>query len=121
MTLNPPSQQPMGYFEDFAMEDSGNTTLTARVQRAVEDLNALRQSLLAISEQSAADPEGLTLDVDRAMELKSAIDALRMLLYALSLRPGYQRLSPDFVSDFDRLINSACVVAERHGGANSQH
>jgi hypothetical protein len=96
------------------MKDSSQNALAERAQRAVEELHSLRQSLLAISEPSAPDATGLTLDMNLAIELKNAVDALRVLLYALSSRPGFQRLAPDFISDFDRLVNGAFVISSRH-------
>src|SRR5260370_15864534 len=105
---------PIDIVRTLDMKESSQNELAERARRAVEELHSLRQSLLAISEPSAPDATGLTLDMNLAIELKNAVDALRMLLYALSSRPGLQRLAPDFVSDFDRLVNGAFVISSRH-------
>lgn len=62
----------------------GNSNLSARVRRTLEDLAAIRESLLTISEQaddSSGSPAQL-LDLELAGELKSVVDALRLLLWA---------------------------------------
>jgi hypothetical protein len=58
--------------------------LSSRVRRTLQDMAAIRQSLLAISEESPnipADPSKC-LDLELAGELKSVVDALRLLLWA---------------------------------------
>jgi len=63
---------------------SGNSNLSARVRRTLEDLAAIRESLLAVSNQSADSSEtpAQLLDLELAGELKSVVDALRLLLWA---------------------------------------
>jgi hypothetical protein len=60
--------------------------LSVRVRKTLEDLASIRQSLLAISPQDSAStsPEDSTqvLDLELAGELKSVVDALRLLLWA---------------------------------------
>lgn len=70
--------------------------LSGRVRRTLHDMAAIRQSLLSISEESAnlpADPSKC-LDLELAGELKSVVDALRLLLWAyikaLSAKSGRQ-------------------------------
>jgi hypothetical protein len=58
--------------------------LSARVRRSLQDMASIRQSLLDISEESPdapADPSKC-LDLELAGELKSVVDALRLLLWA---------------------------------------
>lgn len=58
--------------------------LSTRVRRTLQDMAAIRQSLLDISEESSnvpADPSKC-LDLELAGELKSVVDALRLLLWA---------------------------------------
>jgi hypothetical protein len=58
--------------------------LSARVRRTLQDMAAIRQSLLSISEEPPtvpADPSKC-LDLELAGELKSVVDALRLLLWA---------------------------------------
>jgi hypothetical protein len=58
--------------------------LSVRVRKTLDDLASIRQSLLAISDQNGAAPEDSTqvLDLELAGELKSVVDALRLLLWA---------------------------------------
>jgi hypothetical protein len=60
--------------------------LSVRVRKTLEDLASIRQSLLAISPQDSAStsPEdsAQVLDLELAGELKSVVDALRLLLWA---------------------------------------
>jgi hypothetical protein len=71
-----------------------NNQLVGRVRRTLEDLAAIRQSLLAASEvQAGGSNENLQyLDLELAAELKSVVDAIRLLLWAyiqaLSARSG---------------------------------
>lgn len=63
---------------------SGNETLSARVRRTLDDLAAIRKSLLAISDQpanTAAAPAQM-LDLELAGELKCVVSGLRTLLWA---------------------------------------
>ncbi|MGC2694544.1 MAG: hypothetical protein WA738_02020 [Candidatus Angelobacter sp.] len=65
------------------MTINGND-LSTRVRRTLQDMTAIRQSLLDISEESSdlpADPSKC-LDLELAGELKSVVDALRLLLWA---------------------------------------
>src|SRR4029077_675227 len=58
--------------------------LSTRVRRTLQDMAAIRRSLLDISEESSnapADPSKC-LDLELAGELKSVVDALRLLLWA---------------------------------------
>ncbi len=101
------------------MNSSGENILAARARHAVEELNALRQSLLAGSDQSGADARGVTLDLELRLELENAVDALHMLLWAVNSRPECQSYASESLSDFDRLVNNAIMVASRHPGAGS--
>ena len=73
---------------------SGNVDLSTRVHRTLEDLAAIRQSLLTIPSQPAgtSTASAQCLDLELAGELKSVVDALRLLLWAyiqaLSTRSG---------------------------------
>lgn len=61
-----------------------NSDLSARVRRTLEDLAAIRQLLLTVSETPAAEPKEnfQYLDLELAAELKSVVDAIRLLLWA---------------------------------------
>jgi len=63
---------------------SANNNLSARVRRTLDDLASIRQSLLAISDQAVNSSEASDqiLDLELAGELKSVVDALRLLLWA---------------------------------------
>lgn len=61
-----------------------NNQLPTRVRRTLEDMAAIRHSLLASSEAPADAPNqnSQCLDLELAAELKSVVDALRLLLWA---------------------------------------
>lgn len=63
---------------------SNKDTLSSRVRHTLEDLAVIRQSLLAISDQTieSSDAASQTLDLELAGELKNVVDALRLLLWA---------------------------------------
>lgn len=63
---------------------SGKDTLSSRVRRTLEDLAMIRQSLLAVSDQTieSSDASSQNLDLELAGELKNVVDALRLLLWA---------------------------------------
>ena len=63
---------------------SGKDNLSSRVRHTLEDLAMIRQSLLAISDQTieSSDASSQTLDLELAGELKNVVDALRLLLWA---------------------------------------
>jgi hypothetical protein len=63
---------------------SSKSDLSVRVRKTLDDLASIRQSLLAISDQNGAGPENSAqvLDLELAGELKSVVDALRLLLWA---------------------------------------
>jgi hypothetical protein len=71
-----------------------NENLSVRVRRTLQDLASIRESLLAISDQPANSPDASAqvLDLELAGELKSVVDALRLLLWAyiqaLSVKSG---------------------------------
>ncbi|HEY2391623.1 MAG TPA: hypothetical protein VGK22_10675 [Candidatus Angelobacter sp.] len=73
---------------------SGKSNLSARVRHTLNDLAAIRESLLAISDQTitSSDSQGHVLDLELAGELKNVVDALRLLLWAyiqaLSVKSG---------------------------------
>ena len=58
--------------------------LSTRVRRSLQDMASIRQSLLDISEESSTVPSDPSkcLDLELAGELKSVVDALRLLLWA---------------------------------------
>jgi hypothetical protein len=128
-----------------------NNHLSALFSRALEDLTELGQSLLAVSEESGrqAPLSDMNLDYELAGELKSVVDALRMLFcaYAKALsakseptprevlswykmqlavemlrsmraRPAFETES---ISEFERLMNGAIVVASRHASADPRY
>jgi hypothetical protein len=79
----------------MAMEYTSGTTLSKsdlsiRVRKTLDDLASIRQSLLAISAQDSSSPSvrapsdnsAQVLDLELAGELKSVVDALRLLLWA---------------------------------------
>ena len=61
-----------------------NDNLSVRVRRTLQDLASIRESLLAFSDQPADSPDASAqiLDLELAGELKSVVDALRLLLWA---------------------------------------
>jgi hypothetical protein len=63
---------------------SAKSDLSVRVRHTLDDLAAIRESLLAVSDQAIAssDIQGQVLDLELAGELKSVVDALRLLLWA---------------------------------------
>ena len=63
---------------------SDKNSLSSRVRHTLEDLAVIRQSLLAVSDQTveSADASSQTLDLELAGELKNVVDALRLLLWA---------------------------------------
>src|SRR6266403_2843546 len=63
---------------------AGNEDLSTRVRRTLDDLAAIRQSLLSIPGQpsNTANASVQRLDLELAGELKSVVDALRLLLSA---------------------------------------
>lgn len=63
---------------------SNKDNLSSRVRHTLEDLAVIRQSLLAISDQTieSSDAASQTLDLELAGELKNVVDALRLLLWA---------------------------------------
>ena len=73
---------------------SGKSNLSAQVRHTLDDLAAIRESLLAVSDQTIAssDTQGQVLDLELAGELKNVVDALRLLLWAyiqaLSVKSG---------------------------------
>src|SRR5580698_2377982 len=73
---------------------SGKSNLSVRVRHTLDDLAAIRESLLAVSDQTIAssDSQGQVLDLELAGELKNVVDALRLLLWAyiqaLSVKSG---------------------------------
>jgi hypothetical protein len=73
---------------------SGKSELSVRVRHTLDDLASIRESLLAVSDQAIAssDIQGQVLDLELAGELKSVVDALRLLLWAyiqaLSVKSG---------------------------------
>ncbi len=136
-----------------AMSNIGgdNDLLSAQLRRVLEDMTVLGQSLLAVSEQSGkeAPAADMSLDFELAGELKSMVDALRMLLCAyakvlsakseqtprevlswykmqlavemlrsMRTRPGFE---PESISEFERLMNGAIVVASRHTSADPRY
>lgn len=66
------------------MEYTPEITLTERVRQTLEDLAVIRHALLNISDPSAKveDIVAQGLDLELAGELKSVVDALRLLLWA---------------------------------------
>ena len=71
-----------------------NDDFSARIRRTLEDLAVIRKTLLsgtAAADGSSASPS-LSLDLELASELKSVVDAIRLLLWAyiqaLSSRSG---------------------------------
>ena len=56
--------------------------LSIRVRRTLDDLAVIRHDLLAISKESTADGSAQCLDLELAGELKSVVDAIRLLLWA---------------------------------------
>jgi hypothetical protein len=123
---------------------SGNGNLSARVRHTLEDLAAIRQSLLAISDQPANSSEATAqmLDLELAGELKSVVDALRLLLWAYiqalsakSGRPAAEVLSwykmelavemlrsvrgrpagaaEGCIADFERMVNQTMSAAAK--------
>jgi hypothetical protein len=64
--------------------NAGTENFSARVRHTLDDLAAIRQTLLGISD-SPANPHvapDQVLDLELAGELKSVVDALRLLLWA---------------------------------------
>lgn len=63
---------------------SDKDTLSSRVRHTLEDLAGIRESLLAISDETieSSDAASQTLDLELAGELKNVVDALRLLLWA---------------------------------------
>src|SRR5689334_8811627 len=63
---------------------TANNNLSIRVRRTLDDMAAIRQSLLAASEVPVDAPANnpQCLDLELAAELKSVVDALRLLLWA---------------------------------------
>ena len=61
-----------------------NNQLSARVLRTLEDMATIRQSLLSLSDAPVNAPshQSQCLDLELAAELKSVVDALRLLLWA---------------------------------------
>jgi hypothetical protein len=138
------------YEQEAGMNNNGgdNSLLSTPTRQVIEDLAALGQSLLAISEQSGKDPSAsnTNVDLELASELKSVVDALRMLFcaYAKALSAKSEqtprevlswykmqlavemlrtmRARPEFeadsISEFERLINGAIGVASRHPSAD---
>src|SRR5690242_10541808 len=66
------------------MNDTGEKNdLSGRVRRTLEDLGAIRQVLLTSSENAVEPAEDFQyLDLELAAELKSVVDAIRLLLWA---------------------------------------
>ncbi|HEX4604342.1 MAG TPA: hypothetical protein VH724_10135 [Candidatus Angelobacter sp.] len=66
------------------MDYTSGNNLSARVRRTLDDLAAIRQSLLTISDQAVNSSENAAqiLDLELAGELKNVVDALRLLLWA---------------------------------------
>lgn len=62
----------------------GNENLSARVRHTLDGLAGIRESLLAISDpqKNSAEMPDQALDLELAGELKSVVDALRLLLWA---------------------------------------
>jgi hypothetical protein len=73
---------------------SMKSDLSVQVRHTLDDLAAIRESLLAVSDQTIAssDAQAQVLDLELAGELKSVVDALRLLLWAyiqaLSVKSG---------------------------------
>jgi hypothetical protein len=65
---------------------SSKSDLSVRVRKTLDDLASIRQSLLAVSASNSAgaspDDSTQVLDLELAGELKSVVDALRLLLWA---------------------------------------
>jgi hypothetical protein len=61
-----------------------DNNLSSRVRHTLDDLAAIRQSLLAVSDQTASSAEApaQVLDLELAGELKNVVDAIRLLLWA---------------------------------------
>jgi len=61
-----------------------DNNLSSRVRHTLDDLAAIRQSLLAVSDQTASSAESPAhvLDLELAGELKNVVDAIRLLLWA---------------------------------------
>ena len=63
---------------------NANDQLSARVRRTLKDMATIRQSLLSASDEpmNASSQQSQCLDLELAAELKSVVDALRLLLWA---------------------------------------
>ncbi len=123
------------------MNTSGNNNLSARVRHTLDDLASIRESLLSISDprNSSSEVPAPALDLELAGELKSVVDALRLLLWAyiqaLSTKSGREpeevlswykmelavemlrsvRKRPGqarqgSIADFERMVNQALSV-----------
>ena len=66
------------------MNYTSDNNLSSRVRHTLEDLAAIRQTLLAVSDQTANSPDApaQVIDLELAGELKNVVDALRLLLWA---------------------------------------
>ena len=63
-------------------ENFPSDILSGRVRRTLDDLAEIRESLLAISEETHSEDHSKLLDLELAGELKNVVDALRLLLWA---------------------------------------
>jgi hypothetical protein len=119
---------------------SDSSTLSVRVRRTLEDLTVIRQSLVTTTAPGDPVASAQLLDLELAGELKSVVDALRLLLWAyiqaLSVQSGrapaevlswYKmqlavemlrstsgRAAPTTdgpIADFERLVNQALASA----------
>lgn len=95
--------------------------LSARVRRTLEDLASIRQSLLSISglPENPSQPSDQVLDLELAGELKSVVDALRLLLWAyikaLSAKSG--RSPAEVLSWYKMQLAVEMLRSARSGGA----
>ena len=104
------------------MDSTSEISLAERVRRTLEDLAVIRQTLLNISGPSgAAGNSEQPLDLELAGELKSVVDALRLLLWgyiqALSANAGR---APEEVLSWYKMelaVEMLRSVRTRPGGA----
>ena len=130
----------------------GNNNLSARVRHTLDDLAAIRESLLSISDpqRTSAEAPAQALDLELAGELKSVVDALRLLLWAyiqaLSTKSGREpeevlnwykmelavemlrsvRKRPvqtrtGSIADFERMVNQTLNAAAKVPGIKRAH
>lgn len=121
---------------------SNTSSLSSRVRRTLEDLTVIRQSLVATNAPGNPTACAQVLDLELAGELKSVVDAIRLLLWAYiqalsttsgrapaevlnwykmqlaveMLRSASGRAAPTTdgcIADFERLVNQTLTAAAK--------